>query len=169
MQARTIRSRSSAIAQTRPAGLDPARAWLLTFPAVAMLLFVSNPAPLVALSLAFVLSAAAVLLAQRAGNAEEGFQPMVDAIRIIAPAQFAVMLWLANSLAGSLTGSVGQGVWAAVAAIPVSVGILLAALAVEIVLSVAVLFIANRSKPVGGGAVAILIAGKYAGSLGRLF
>lgn len=169
MQARSIRSRSAVITQARPAGLDPARTWLLTFPAAAMLLFASNPAPLVAFSLALVLSAAAVLLAQRAGNAEEGFQPMVDAIRIIAPAQFAVMLWLTNSAAGSLTGSVGQGVWGAVAAIPVSAGVLLAAIAVEAVLSVAVLFVANRSKPVGGGAVAILIAGKYAGAFGRLY
>ena len=83
-------------------------------------------------------------------------------IGVIAPAQFALLIWLAvyagRAMASTLAGS-------SVAALCVFAGLL----ALDFAVSMAALLVAERREGISGLSVASLISSKYAGLFGKIF
>jgi hypothetical protein len=141
------------------------KSWMAVFPLVSAGLFAAQ------LSASATFFAAAALTAGVAGLAHASvcdadndgrFEMKQRMIRLIAPAQFALLIWLAvyagRAMASTLAGS-------SVAALFVFAALL----ALDFMVSMAALLIAERREGVSGLSLASLISGKYAGLLGKIF
>jgi hypothetical protein len=145
-----------------PVGL---KSWLGVFPAVsafaiATQMSVAVAACLVA-SIAVTMAAVAHASIKDADN-DGKFAAKQRFIGLLAPAQFALLMWL-SVLAGSALAST----FAISSAL--AFGVFGALVVADLALAAVTLFILERGEGVCGLSLASLINGKYSGLLGRLF
>ena len=141
------------------------KSWVAVFPLASVMLFAVQLSAFATSCLAAALSVAIVGLAHSSvSDADDDgrFAMKQRVIGLIAPAQFALLIWLAvyvgRSMASTLAGS-------SVAALFVFAGFL----ALDFAFSMAVLLAAERRDGLSGLSLASLINGKYAGLLGKIF
>lgn len=141
------------------------KSWMAVFPLVSTTLFAFQPAASASVSLAVILSAAVTGLAHASvadADNDGRFDMKQRLMGLAAPAQFALMIWLAvyagRAVASTLAGS-------SIAALFVFAGLL----ALDFAASMAALLVAERREGVSGLSVASLISGKYAGLFGKIF
>lgn len=141
------------------------KSWMAVFPLASAALFAFQPAASASVCLAVILSAAVTGLAHASvadADNDGRFYMKQRMIGLIAPAQFALLIWIAvyagRAMASTLAGS-------SVAALFVFVGLL----ALDFAASMAALLVAERRQGVSGLSVASLISGKYAGLFGKIY
>ena len=137
---------------------------IAVFPLISAALFACQPPASVSACLAAVLAVGIAGLAHASiadADNDGRFEMKQSMIGLIAPAQFALLIWLAvyagRAMASTLAGS-------SVAALFVFSGLL----ALDFAVSMAALLVAERREGVSGLSVATLISGKYAGLLGKI-
>jgi hypothetical protein len=141
------------------------KTWMAVFPLTSLALFTSQLSPSATACLAACLTAAIASFAHASVSDSENdgrFEMKQRLIGLMAPAQIALLIWLAvyagRSMASTLAGS-------SLAAFVVFAGLLF----LDFAVSMATLFVAERREGVSGLSVASLISGKYAGLLGKIF
>jgi hypothetical protein len=141
------------------------KSWMAVFPLASVTLFALQPAASVSTCIAAAFAAAVAGLAHASvadADNDGRFEVKQRMIGLIAPAQFALLIWLAvyagRAMASTLAGS-------SVAALFVFAALL----AVDFAVSMAALMVAERREGVSGLSVASLISGKYAGLFGKIF
>ena len=140
------------------------KCWMAVFPLVSAGLFAVQLSASATVCIAAALTAAVAGLAHASVSDAENdgrFAMKQRMIGLIAPAQFALLIWLAvyagRAMASTLAGS-------SVAALFVFAGIL----ALDFAVSMIALLVAERREGVSGLSVASLISGKYAGLFGKI-
>jgi hypothetical protein len=144
-----------------PVGL---KSWLGVFPLVsAVLLATQMSAPAaICLSASFAMTMAVIAHASVKDADNDGkFEAKQSIISLLAPAQFALLMWLAVTAGGVLGSTYVTSSMIAFAAFG---GLAV----VELLVSAATLFAFERNEGVSGLSLASLINGKYSGLLGRL-
>lgn len=140
------------------------KSWMAVFPAASLALFTLQPS--FAITLVIVTGLAAAMAGIAHSSASDGendgrFEFKQRLIGFIAPAQIALLIWLAvfagRCMASTMAGS-------SFAALGVFFGLVLA----DFLVSMAILLAAERREGVSGLSVASLISGKYAGLLGKI-
>jgi hypothetical protein len=141
------------------------KSWMAIFPLVSAGLFAVQLSAPATLGIAAALTAAVAGLAHSSVSDSENdgrFELKQHMIGLIAPAQFALLIWLSvyagRAMASTLAGS-------SVAALFVFAGLL----AIDFAVSMAALMVAERREGVSGLSVASLISSKYAGLFGKIF
>jgi hypothetical protein len=139
--------------------------WMAVFPAVSLTLFAVQPSAAAALCIVSGLAVSVAGLAHSSASDGENdgkFELKQRLIGIIAPAQFALLIWIAvyagRSVAATLAGS-------SFAAFGFFAGLIL----LDFIGSLAILLAAERRDGISGLSVASLISGKYAGLFGKIF
>lgn len=141
------------------------KSWMAVFPAVSLALFTLQPSAPVTLFIVTLMVAALAAIAHSsssdAGN-DGKFELKQRLIAFVAPAQFALLIWLSvyagRAMASTLAGS-------SVAALFVFSGLI----ALDFAVSIAALMVAERQEGISGLSVVSLISGKYAGLFGKIF
>ena len=137
--------------------------WAAIFPAASLALFVVQPSFQTSSTFAVGLMALLALFAHMSVNdsdAKDSFESKQLAISLLAPIQFAFMMWAAVHMGRELAGaSLAKSSLAALA-------VLSGALLVDGLLSTIMLL--ATSKGTAGTSVASLISAKYAGLLGHI-
>jgi hypothetical protein len=144
-----------------PVGL---KAWLGVFPAVSALAIATQMSGAIAICLTATLAVTMASLAHASikdADNDGKFEAKQRVIGLIAPAQFALLIWL-SVLAGGMLAS--TFVTSSAVAFAVFGGLVVA----DFVAAVATLFLLERGEGVCGLSLASLINGKYSGLLGRL-
>jgi hypothetical protein len=145
-----------------PVGL---KAWLGAFSAVCALAIATQMSGALALCLATSLSVTMAAIAHASikdADNDGRFEDKQRAIGLMAPALFALLMWL-SVLVGSALASTF------VTSSAVAFAVFGALVVAELAIAAAVLFILERGEGVCGLSLASLINGKYSGLLGRLF
>jgi hypothetical protein len=140
------------------------KSWMGVFPAASLALFTLQPSAssslFIVAGLAMVVAGIAHSSASDGGN-DGRFESKQRLIGLIAPAQFALLIWLSvyagRAMASTLAGS-------SVAALCVFAGLL----ALDFAVSMAALLVAERREGISGLSVASLISAKYAGLFGKI-
>jgi hypothetical protein len=139
-------------------------AWLVGFPLVSAGLFAAqlSGAAALCLSATVAVTMAAVAHASVLDADNDGkFEAKQRIMSFLAPAQFALLMWLAVSAGGALGSTYMSSSAIAFAAFAGLV-------AADFVASAIALFAMERNEGVSGLSLASLINGKYSGLLGRL-
>ena len=132
------------------------------FAVSALPLFLFQPSAFVTLCMAATASVAMVAFAHLSVMNEKLFKSMHFVVKLVAPVQFALLIWLAVYAGHQLAGaSFALSCLAAVA----SLGALLIA---DAALSAALLIAAERGRGATGVSLVSLISAKYAGLFGRI-
>jgi hypothetical protein len=137
--------------------------WAAIFPAASLALFVVQPAFQTSATFAVGLMALQALLAHLSvsdSDAKDSFESKQLAISLLAPMQFAFMMWAAVHMGRELAGA--SLTISSLAALAVLSGAML----VDAVLSTIMLLASGRGT--AGTSVASLISAKYAGLLGQV-
>jgi hypothetical protein len=141
------------------------KTWTAVFSIASVGLFASQLAPSATFCLAAGLTAAIAGFAHASVSDSENdgrFEMKQRLIGLMAPAQIALLIWLAVYAGRSVTSTLAGSSFAALV---VFAGLLL----LDFAISIATLMVAERREGVSGLSVASLISGKYAGLLGRIF
>jgi hypothetical protein len=162
---RTAKSSFEVSVENQSFASSGVKSWMAVFPAVSVGLIafqLSASATLcVALGLAAVVAGLAHASVSDAGN-DRRFEMKQRLIGLIAPAQFALLIWFSvyagRAMASTLAGS-------SIAALLVFAGLL----ALDFAVSMAALMVAERREGISGLSVASFISGKYAGLFGKIF
>ena len=137
--------------------------WISIFPAASLSLFLVQPSFMTSATFAIGLMALLALFAHLSvsdSDAKDSFETKQLAISLLAPVQFAFMMWAAVHMGRDIAGaSLAVSSLAALA-------VLSGALLVDGLLS-AIMLLAT-SKGTEGTSVASLISAKYAGLLGQI-
>lgn len=141
------------------------KSWIAVFPLASVGLFALQLSASLTLCIAAGLAAAVAGLAHASvwdADNDGRFETKQRLIGLIAPAQFALLIWLSvyagRAMASTLAGS-------SVGALFVFAGLL----ALDFAVSMAALLVAERREGVSGLSVASLISSKYAGLFGKIF
>jgi hypothetical protein len=141
------------------------RCWMAVFPVVSVSLFAVqlSASATVCLAAAFAVTISGLAHSSISDVNNDGkFEMKQHLIGLTAPAQFALLIWLAvyvgRAMASTLAGS-------SIAALFVFAGLL----ALDFAVSMAMLLAAERREGISGLSVASLISGKYAGLFGKIF
>ncbi len=140
------------------------KAWLGAFPLVSAVLFATQMSASAAiwLSASFAVSMAAIAHASVKDADNDGrFEAKQRIISLLAPAQFALLMWLAV-MAGHALGST----YATSSAIAFAA--FAALVIIDLLAAALTLFVLEREDGISGLSLASLINGKYSGLLGRL-
>jgi hypothetical protein len=160
-----ITSKTVAITQSAQGDNFSTKTWIALFPLASLTLFVTQPTQAYALSLAAMLGMALVIIAQLAVSGDESAAPFEIKqmiMGLIAPIQFAMMIWAAVYAGRELAGA--SLLWSSLVAFVVFIGLIVA----DALASAAVLLISERKNGVSGLAITLLVSNKYAGLLGKI-
>ncbi len=136
--------------------------WMSLFAVSALPLFLFQPSAFVTLSMAATASLAMIVFAHLSVMNEKLFDGMHLAVKLLAPVQFALLIWLAVYAGHELAGaSFAASCLAAVLSLAVI-------LAVDALASALLLLAAERGKQAMGVSLVSLISAKYAGLFGRI-
>jgi hypothetical protein len=144
-----------------PAGL---KAWLGVFPLVSAVLIATqmSAAAAICLSASFAVTMAVIAHASLKDADNDGkFEAKQRIISLLAPAQFALLMWISVS-AGHALGS--TYVTSSAIAFAAFAGFVI----VDFLASAVTLFVLEREDGISGLSLASLINGKYSGLLGRI-
>ena len=140
------------------------KGWFGVFPLASAALFATQLPAAAAIcltaSLAVTMAAIAHISVKDADN-DGRFDAKQQVIGLLAPAQFALLIWLAVMAGSALTSSFAASCVVAFAVFAVF-------FALEFLASAAALFLLERNEGISGLSLAGLISGKYSGLLGRL-
>jgi hypothetical protein len=141
------------------------KTWLAVFPATAVGILLSQPAFGASAGIAAVMTVMAigVAIASVTGADMRRFNIGQMVMGIIAPVQFALMIWV-SVYAGHMIA--GDTLVVSTLSAFVAFALLFV---VDLAVSLAVLLMAARGSASGGASAASYLAGKYSGLLGRIF
>lgn len=108
------------------------------------------------------LSLAAAMLSHLAVSNEKSFDAAYLAIKLIAPLQFAFMLWLSVYLGREIAGTSFASSYIT------SIACLIGITTIDLIISAAALLVVGANRPVKGVSLVTLISAKYAGLLGAI-
>ena len=152
----------SVTAAPLPLAMRASHLWASIFALIALIVITLQPSMALTLLVAGVLSLI-MLASAHFSIAQEKFPNVFyHAISLIAPVQFAFLIWLAVYLGRNFTE--GSFVLSSIAAFAA----LAAIIAIDAVLSVVILLAAQNKNGVSGLSIANLINAKYAGLLGSI-
>jgi hypothetical protein len=140
------------------------KAWLGAFPIISAVLFATqmSASAAICLSASFAVTMAAIAHASVKDADNDGkFEAKQRIISLLAPAQFALLMWIAVS-AGHALGS--TYVTSSAIAFAAFAGLVIA----DLLAAAVTLFVLEREDGISGLSLASLINGKYSGLLGRL-
>lgn len=143
-------------------GSFASRIWISVFPLVSVAIFIAQPKAMTTLVLAVILSLTMAAIAHVSVRDENGFESKLAFVRILAPVQSALLIWLAVYLGRDMVG---------VSLLPTSLAAFVALggiLVIDALFSSAALLAAERGRGAMGTSIACLISEKYAGLLGRV-
>ena len=143
-------------------GSFASRIWISVFPLVSVAIFIAQPTAMTTLVLAVSLSLAMAAIAHLSVRDENGFEAKLAYVRILAPVQSALLMWLAVYLGRDLAG---VSLLATSLAAFVALG---GILVIDALFSSAALLAAERGRGAMGTSIACLISEKYAGLLGKI-
>jgi hypothetical protein len=136
--------------------------WITVFPMASAALLVLQPTALATMAMAASLSLAMMAFALLSVQDEKSFDAKSMAIKLLAPVQFAFLIWLSvyagRELAGASFAVSCLAAFAALAAMVVA----------DALASTMLLLTAERGHGSMGVPVASLISAKYAGLLGKI-
>jgi hypothetical protein len=136
--------------------------WMALFALAALPLFLLQPSAAATLAIAAALSLSMMVLAHLSVMDSKAFDGAHLAVKLIAPVQFALLIWLAVYAGHDVAGpSFALSCLAALAS-------LAAITAADALACAALLLIAERGKGVAGVSLVSLISAKYAGLLGKI-
>jgi hypothetical protein len=140
------------------------KTWMAVFALTALALFAAQPTAIITGSMALCMMFTMVLIVHGAvANFKElqSFELKQQMINIIAPVQFACLIWMAVQAGRMIAGT--PLVTSSLAALAALALIIL----VDAILSLAFLFAAERGEGISGVSFAALISSKYTGLLGK--
>jgi hypothetical protein len=140
------------------------KAWLGVFPAVSALAIATQMSGALAFCAAASLSVTMAVVAHASikdADNDGKFEAKQRAIGLMAPALFALLMWLSVLAGGALASTF-------VTSSAVAFGVFGGLVALDLIAAAATLFILERGEGVCGLSLASLINGKYSGLLGRL-
>jgi hypothetical protein len=140
------------------------KSWLGVFPAVSALAIATQMSGALALCLAASLSVTMAVTAHASikdADNDGKFEAKQHVIGLMAPALFALLMWLSVLAVGALASTF---VTSSAVAFAVFGGLV----ALDLVATACTLFLLERGEGVCGLSLASLINGKYSGLLGRL-
>lgn len=114
------------------------------------------------LQMAAFLSLAAVVLSHLAVSNEKNFDAAYLAIKLIAPLQFAFMLWLSVYLGREIAGA------SFATSYITSIACLIGITTIDFTISAVALLIVGANRSIKGVSLVTLISAKYAGLLGAI-
>lgn len=137
--------------------------WVSIFPAASLGLLIVQPSFITSVSFGIGLAALLALFAYLSVAESDGknsFESIQLAIGLLAPVQFAFMMWAAVNIGREMVGAslVGSSL--------VAFAVLTCALLVDALVSA--IFLLATSEGTAGASVASLISTKYAGLLGQI-
>ncbi len=136
--------------------------WMSLFAVAALPLFLFQPSAFVTLSMAGTASLATVVFAHMSVMNEKLFDSMHLAVKLLAPVQLALLIWLSVYAGHELAGaSFAVSCLAAVASLAVF-------LAADAMISAILLLIAARGQRAMGVSIVSLISAKYSGLFGEI-
>jgi formate/nitrite transporter FocA (FNT family) len=132
------------------------------FALTALPLFLLQPSAVATLTMAAALSLSMIAVAYLSVMDGKTFETAHLAVKLLAPVQFALMIWLAVYAGHELSDT--SFALSCLAAL----GALAAIIAADALASAMLLLVADRGKGVTGVSLVSLISAKYAGLLGRI-
>jgi hypothetical protein len=136
--------------------------WMALFAAAALPLFLLQPSAITTLAMAAALSLCMMALAHVSARDSKSFDAAHLSIKLLAPIQFALMIWLAVYAGREVSGtSFALSCLAALAS-------LAAIIIADALISAVAMLAAERGRGATGVSLASLISAKYAGLLGAI-
>lgn len=143
-------------------GSFASRTWMSVFPFASLALFATQPSAITTFALSLASSFAMAALAHASVHGEEAFDSKLSYVRVLAPVQSALLIWLAVYIGHDVAGT------SLIASSLAAFAALGAFLVADALLSGATLFAAERGRGAMGTSIACLISEKYAGLFGKI-
>jgi hypothetical protein len=140
------------------------KAWLGVFPAISALAIATQMSGALAVCVAAALSVTMAVVAHlsiKDADSDGKFEAKQRMIGLMAPTQFALLMWLSVLAGGALASTF-------VTSSAVAFGVFGGLVVCDFIAAAATLFLLERQEGVCGLSLASLINGKYSGLLGRL-